>query len=172
MNAAPTTAPMEAPVQTETAGAPLPIIAVTMGDGAGIGPEVIVPALLHADTVRRCRPVVIGDAERLRQAARILGVACEIVSVETPADAVFGPGRINVIDLGLLPADLPWGGCPPSPATPRTSTYGSPPNSPCAATYRASAPHRSTRRPSTRAAISTPDTPNSSPISPGSRRCR
>ncbi|MFD8919123.1 4-hydroxythreonine-4-phosphate dehydrogenase PdxA [Streptomyces sp. NPDC059569] len=109
MNAAPTTAPLEAPVQTESAAAPLPIIAVTMGDGAGIGPEVIVPALLHADTARRCRPVVIGDAERLRQAARILGVSCEIVSVGTPADAVFRAGRINVVDLGLLPADLPWG---------------------------------------------------------------
>ncbi|MFC8662345.1 4-hydroxythreonine-4-phosphate dehydrogenase PdxA [Streptomyces sp. NPDC057199] len=106
MNAAPTAAPAE---QTGTAGRPLPIIAVTMGDGAGIGPEVIVPALLNADTLRGCRPVVIGDAERLREAARILGVACDIVSVDGPAQAEFTPGRINVVDLGLLPADLPWG---------------------------------------------------------------
>ncbi|MEV7681211.1 4-hydroxythreonine-4-phosphate dehydrogenase PdxA [Streptomyces sp. NPDC088341] len=106
MNAAPTTAPAE---RTDTGGRPLPIIAVTMGDGAGIGPEVIVPALLHPDTVRRCRPVVIGDAERLRQAAAILGTTCEIVSVRSPAEAVPAPGRIHVVDLGLLPADLPWG---------------------------------------------------------------
>ncbi|MBE8477533.1 4-hydroxythreonine-4-phosphate dehydrogenase PdxA [Streptomyces justiciae] len=87
----------------------LPLIAVTMGDGAGIGPEVIVPALLHPDTLARCRPVVIGDAERLRQAAAILGVDCDIVPVESPDEAEFTPGRINVVDLGLLPADLPWG---------------------------------------------------------------
>ncbi len=106
MNAAPTAAPAE---QSGTAGRPLPIIAVTMGDGAGIGPEVIVPALLNADTLRGCRPVVIGDAERLREAARILGVTCDIVPVDGPAQAEFTPGRINVVDLGLLPADLPWG---------------------------------------------------------------
>ncbi|WSQ13598.1 4-hydroxythreonine-4-phosphate dehydrogenase PdxA [Streptomyces sp. NBC_01231] len=87
----------------------LPLIAVTMGDGAGIGPEVIVPALLHPDTLARCRPVVIGDAERLRQAAAIQGVDCDIVSVTAPGEAEFPPGRVNVVDLDLLPADLPWG---------------------------------------------------------------
>ncbi|MGW2326075.1 4-hydroxythreonine-4-phosphate dehydrogenase PdxA [Streptomyces sp. NPDC001700] len=88
---------------------PLPLIAVTMGDGAGIGPEVIVPALLAPETLRRCRPVVIGDAERLRQAARLRDIACDIVTVGAPAEAEFTPGRINIVDLGLLPADLPWG---------------------------------------------------------------
>ncbi|WP_329445430.1 4-hydroxythreonine-4-phosphate dehydrogenase PdxA [Streptomyces canus] len=87
----------------------LPLIAVTMGDGAGIGPEVIVPALLHPDTLARCRPVVIGDTGRLRQAAAILGVDCDIVSVTAPGEAEFPPGRVNVVDLDLLPADLPWG---------------------------------------------------------------
>lgn len=87
----------------------LPLIAVTMGDGAGIGPEVIVPALLHPDTLARCRPVVIGDAGRLRQAAAILGADCDIVSVTAPGEAEFPPGRVNVVDLDLLPADLPWG---------------------------------------------------------------
>jgi 4-phospho-D-threonate 3-dehydrogenase / 4-phospho-D-erythronate 3-dehydrogenase len=87
----------------------LPIVAVTMGDGAGIGPEVIVPAVLHPDTLAVCRPVVVGDAERLRQAARLVGAAAEIVPVDDPGEAVFDSRRVNVIDLGLLPADLPWG---------------------------------------------------------------
>ncbi|MEU8149506.1 4-hydroxythreonine-4-phosphate dehydrogenase PdxA [Nonomuraea sp. NPDC048901] len=86
-----------------------PIIAVTMGDGAGVGPEVIVGALQDAGTAALCRPVVIGDAVRLRQAAGILGIDTEIVAIDTVADAVFQPGRLNVIDLGLLPEDLPWG---------------------------------------------------------------
>ncbi|MFD4946060.1 4-hydroxythreonine-4-phosphate dehydrogenase PdxA [Streptomyces sp. NPDC058239] len=87
----------------------LPLIALTMGDAAGIGPEVIVPALLDADTAARCRPVVVGDAGRLREAARILGIDCTIAAVRTPAEAEFTPGRINVIDLGLIPTGLPWG---------------------------------------------------------------
>ncbi|MBO8203405.1 4-hydroxythreonine-4-phosphate dehydrogenase PdxA [Streptomyces smyrnaeus] len=88
---------------------PLPLIGLTMGDGAGVGPEVIVSAALDPGTLDRCRPVVIGDAARLREAAGILGVDCEVVAVRTPADAELVPGRINVVDLALLPAGLPWG---------------------------------------------------------------
>jgi 4-hydroxythreonine-4-phosphate dehydrogenase len=95
---------MKAAVLHET-----PIIAVTMGDGAGIGPELIVAALLEPETGARCRPVVIGDAVRLGQAAAVFGLEPEIVPVPSVADAVFAEGRINVIDLGLLPEDLPWG---------------------------------------------------------------
>ena len=89
--------------------AALPVVAVTMGDGAGIGPEVIVPALLDDAVAGWCVPVVIGDAKRLTQAADILGITCDIVAVDTVGDARVAPGRINVIDLDLLPADLPWG---------------------------------------------------------------
>jgi 4-hydroxythreonine-4-phosphate dehydrogenase len=64
-------------------------IAITMGDPAGVGPEIVVAALRQ--TEHEC--VVIGDAARLRQAADILGV-------DPPRD---------VIDLDLVPADLPWG---------------------------------------------------------------
>ena len=87
----------------------LPYVAVTMGDGAGIGPEVIVPAMLDPQVAGWCHPVVIGDAARLRRAASVLGLEPQIVSVERVSDAEFNPGRINVIDLGLLPDDLPWG---------------------------------------------------------------
>lgn len=87
----------------------LPYVALTMGDGAGIGPEVIVPALLDPKVASWCRPVVIGDAHRLRLAAGVLGLQPEIFAVEQVSDAVFTPGRINVIDLDLLPEDLAWG---------------------------------------------------------------
>ncbi|WEH12872.1 4-hydroxythreonine-4-phosphate dehydrogenase PdxA [Streptomyces sp. VNUA24] len=96
-------------MNARAADSSLPLIAVTMGDGAGIGPEVVVPAVLDPGTLARCRPVVIGDAGRLRQAAVLLGIDCEVVDVQDPAEAVFLPHRINVVDLGLLPADLPWG---------------------------------------------------------------
>jgi len=87
----------------------LPIVAVTMGDGAGVGPEVVVPALLDAEVLAICNPVVIGDVKRLRKAAEIVGVTADIVAVDSIADAKQTPGRINVIDLDLLPDDLAWG---------------------------------------------------------------
>lgn len=86
-----------------------PFIAVTMGDGAGIGPEVIVPAMIDPATLERCRPVVIGDASRLRLAAQVLGTDVEIVAIDRIEDAEFSPQRINVIDLDMLPTDLSWG---------------------------------------------------------------
>jgi 4-hydroxythreonine-4-phosphate dehydrogenase len=87
----------------------LPIVAVTMGDGAGVGPEVVVAAVLDPQSNAECRPVVIGDALRLRQAADILGLEADIQKIENVEDAVFTPGRVNVIDLALLPEDLAWG---------------------------------------------------------------
>ena len=86
-----------------------PVIAVTMGDGAGVGPEVTVAAVVDPQITALCRPVVIGDKRRLTQAARIMGLDVEVVAVESVEDAEEAPGRINVIDLGLLPEDLPFG---------------------------------------------------------------
>jgi 4-phospho-D-threonate 3-dehydrogenase / 4-phospho-D-erythronate 3-dehydrogenase len=86
-----------------------PRIAITMGDGAGIGPEIVVKSLAHRDIYERCRPLVVGDGERLRQAARIAGAAVEIHAAERATDVRFEAGRIDCIDLGLLPAELPFG---------------------------------------------------------------
>jgi 4-hydroxythreonine-4-phosphate dehydrogenase len=92
-----------------------PVIAVTMGDGAGVGPEVVVEAIVNPAVLAESRPLVVGDATRLQQAARIRGVMAEIISVAGPDDPAFEPStnRINVIDLALLPEDLPWGALSP-----------------------------------------------------------
>lgn len=87
----------------------LPSIAVTMGDAAGIGPEVIVRALLDPECAGRSNSVVVGDAARLRRAAELVGLEPDIVTVSKVSECEFVPGRINVIDLGLIPADLPFG---------------------------------------------------------------
>lgn len=86
-----------------------PVVAVTMGDPVGVGPEVVVAALADDSVARIARPIVIGDADRLRAAAGILSCAPEIVSVADPSDAEFRPERINVIQVGSLPPELPWG---------------------------------------------------------------
>jgi 4-hydroxythreonine-4-phosphate dehydrogenase len=101
--------PGKGPSMNSVDPAELPYVAVTMGDGAGVGPEVVVAAVLDAQINAECRPVVIGDALRLRQAADILGIEADIQKIDNVEDSVFTPGRVNVIDLALLPADLPWG---------------------------------------------------------------
>lgn len=86
-----------------------PVIGITMGDAAGIGPEVIVRALAHDDVHDVCRPLVIGDAGRLRKTMEVVGSTLELHTVASPADAHFKRGQIECIDLGLIPDDLPWG---------------------------------------------------------------
>jgi len=86
-----------------------PFIAVTMGDGSGVGPEVTVGALLDANAYSISRPIVIGDCHRLSLGAKALGLKADIVEISDVAEAQFVPGRINVIDPHLLSADLEWG---------------------------------------------------------------
>src|SRR3954451_17802804 len=86
-----------------------PRIAITMGDPAGVGPEIIMKALAHADVYERCRPVVIGDLGRLRQAGKIVGYRGDFRLVKGPEDAAFQSGTVDVVDLAIVPPDLPWG---------------------------------------------------------------
>lgn len=88
-----------------------PIIAITMGDATGIGPEVIVKALSNPGVYKECRPVVVGDAKRLKQAQRITKSHVEINTVPSEAitNAHCEPGIVDCIDLALIPEDLPWG---------------------------------------------------------------
>lgn len=86
-----------------------PIVALTMGDGAGVGPEIIVQALSHPEVYRHCRPFVIGDRKILERAEGIWKTGCRFRTVEHPRDAAFAFGTIECVDLDLLPADLPFG---------------------------------------------------------------
>jgi 4-phospho-D-threonate 3-dehydrogenase / 4-phospho-D-erythronate 3-dehydrogenase len=86
-----------------------PVIAITMGDAAGVGPEIIVKALAHAELYARCRPLVVGDAARLEEAARLCGLSLNIASVKGVEDARFQAGTVDCLDLGLIPKDLPFG---------------------------------------------------------------
>jgi 4-phospho-D-threonate 3-dehydrogenase / 4-phospho-D-erythronate 3-dehydrogenase len=86
-----------------------PIIAITMGDPAGIGPEVIMKSLAHADVYETCRPVVIGNLERLRQAGDIVRVNLKLNAIAKPSEGIYKPGAVDVIDLPVVPKDLPFG---------------------------------------------------------------
>jgi 4-hydroxythreonine-4-phosphate dehydrogenase len=84
-------------------------IAVTMGDPAGVGPEICAAALIDASVLARCRPVLLGDVRRMADAVRIMGLDADVHQIEHPGDAAPGPARIDVIQVGELPAHLPYG---------------------------------------------------------------
>jgi 4-hydroxythreonine-4-phosphate dehydrogenase len=86
-----------------------PIIAITMGDAAGVGPEIIMKSLGHAELYRSCRPLVIGDAGRLREAASLVGSTLQVRVVDGPAGAAFGFGCVDCVDFALIPPGLPFG---------------------------------------------------------------
>ena len=76
-----------------------PILAITMGDPAGIGPEIIVKALNNKETYERCRPLVTGDASVMEWAVRQLGTEQKINIIHSVGEALFEFGTIDVYDL-------------------------------------------------------------------------
>jgi 4-hydroxythreonine-4-phosphate dehydrogenase len=86
-----------------------PRIAITMGDAAGVGPEVIMKALAHRELYAIARPLVVGDARRLAAAGRIVGASLVVSVITEPEDARFETGTVDCIDLALVPPDTPFG---------------------------------------------------------------
>jgi 4-phospho-D-threonate 3-dehydrogenase / 4-phospho-D-erythronate 3-dehydrogenase len=88
-----------------------PLLAITMGDPAGVGPEIILKALRHEDVARRCRPLVVGDARILRRAAAWVGEpALRVDTVDQPAASAYEQGVLTLLDLAnAAPDDCPVG---------------------------------------------------------------
>jgi 4-hydroxythreonine-4-phosphate dehydrogenase len=80
-----------------------------MGDAAGVGPEIIIKALAHREVYERCKPLIIGDVSRLRQAGEIVGSSLKVRSASGPKETAFEYGSVDCVDLGLIPDNLPWG---------------------------------------------------------------
>jgi 4-hydroxythreonine-4-phosphate dehydrogenase len=76
-----------------------PVLGVTMGDPAGVGPEIAAMALAHAEVRRAARPLVIGDARVVARAAGLAHVALPVRPVGRVADAIFADDLIEVLDL-------------------------------------------------------------------------
>ncbi|KWZ85136.1 4-hydroxythreonine-4-phosphate dehydrogenase PdxA [Heyndrickxia coagulans] len=89
-----------------------PIVGITMGDGAGVGPEVIMKSLNHKEIYEICRPIVIGDSKILNRAK---GFIQSNLKIENITDFQIGEqltttyGTVCCLDLNLLPEDLPLG---------------------------------------------------------------
>lgn len=74
-----------------------PLIAVTMGDPAGVGPEIIAGAWPETVIHDWCRPLVVGHPQMIRRAVRLWQTGVKVVEVESPEQAKPSPGVIPCI---------------------------------------------------------------------------
>jgi 4-hydroxythreonine-4-phosphate dehydrogenase len=86
-----------------------PILGITMGDAAGVGPEIIVKALAEKEIYDIARPVVFGDKKIMERAIGIIGADLKCQAVQDSSLAGKDYGTIDVIDLDNVTLDLPFG---------------------------------------------------------------
>ncbi len=77
----------------------LPFIGITMGDPAGVGPEIIVKALSDENICRFCRPVVLGDPEGLSSAISRSSREMSLNIISKPFEAKTNPGMMDLMAL-------------------------------------------------------------------------
>ena len=82
-----------------------PILGITMGDPASIGPEITVKALSDPAIYEKCSPIIIGDAAVMEAAVGIVGKNVKINAVSDVKEAKFEFGTIDVYDMKLVNMD-------------------------------------------------------------------
>ena len=87
-----------------------PVTAITMGDPAGIGPEIVVGTMLDPSIIECCKPFVIGSAAMLERAAEVLGKKITVHKISDPEEALYEYGQIDVLETGDYDTDsIKWG---------------------------------------------------------------
>lgn len=81
-----------------------PVIGITMGDPAGIGPELSVRTLSTPDFYDKCQPIIVGDASCIEEAIEFLGFQhkLRVNAVTDCKEASFEYGTIDVYDMNLI----------------------------------------------------------------------
>lgn len=82
----------------------LPIIAITMGDPAGIGPEICIKALQNDDVRKVCRPFIVGDIDVMKKAGEKIHFSSFHV-ISLPSESSGEKGTIDIIGLSHLKND-------------------------------------------------------------------
>ena len=86
-----------------------PLIGITVGDPAGIGPEITVAALQHAGVLSEVRALVFADRVVLARACAALGVAADLHQVTSADEGHYAEGVIDFIDVGVLSGSPTYG---------------------------------------------------------------
>jgi 4-hydroxythreonine-4-phosphate dehydrogenase len=79
-----------------------PVFAITIGDPAGIGPEVVIKALANKVIYEMCRPLVIGESETVRAAIKLIRKSFTLHVVEKASDITGKFGIIDILDMHNL----------------------------------------------------------------------
>lgn len=79
-----------------------PTIAITMGDPAGIGPEIVARALGEGEVRAACWPVVVGDPRIMTRAVELVQSPLRVRPVQTAREAGGDPGTLNVLPAGAV----------------------------------------------------------------------
>lgn len=79
-----------------------PLIGISVGDPAGIGPEITAKALNLREIYDICRPLVVSDLKVMEAAARFCGLSPRLRSAATPAEGRYEYGTIDVLDLNNI----------------------------------------------------------------------
>jgi 4-hydroxythreonine-4-phosphate dehydrogenase len=82
-----------------------PTLAITIGDPAGIGPEIVAKTLADKETYRICKPVVVGDRDAMMMGIEVAGVSLEINTIESMSGARNHVGVIDLFDLANIDPD-------------------------------------------------------------------
>ena len=77
-----------------------PLLGITMGDPAGVGPEITAKALTLPEVTSTCRPVVIGDRSVMAATLELLRSPLRLHAIEKVAECNFSAGTIECLDLG------------------------------------------------------------------------
>jgi 4-hydroxythreonine-4-phosphate dehydrogenase len=77
-----------------------PLLGITMGDPAGVGPEITAKALTLPEVTSTCRPVVIGDRSVMAATLELLRSPLSLHAIKKVAECNFSPGTIECLDLG------------------------------------------------------------------------
>lgn len=86
-----------------------PVLALTMGDPVGVGPEVIVKALNNPTIYEQSKPFVIGDTTVIQKALNITGLSPMLREIKDISEAKFNYGTIDILNLNKISRPLPWG---------------------------------------------------------------
>ncbi|ARF14665.1 4-hydroxythreonine-4-phosphate dehydrogenase PdxA [Sporosarcina sp. P12(2017)] len=81
------------------------IIAIPMGDAAGIGPEITVKSLAKQEIYEMCNPLVVGDADVMKKAIGVTGTNLQVNIVSDPKEGKYEFGTVDVLDMNNIDID-------------------------------------------------------------------
>src|SRR6185503_19636416 len=86
-----------------------PRVGITLGDLAGIGPEIVLKAVVDADVCAVCSPVIIGPLSELQRQAAALSLSADFPLYVTGQSSLCSSAQPSIFDTGAISERVPWG---------------------------------------------------------------